>query len=42
MQQNSRAMWIKLGNSNTKYFTLIAKERKNKKILELLSTNGVR
>lgn len=36
-------MWIKLGDSMTKYFTTIMKERKNQKlILELLSTNGVR
>ncbi|XP_055825498.1 uncharacterized protein LOC129894027 [Solanum dulcamara] len=40
-QQKSRAMWIKLGDSNTKYFTVVMNERRYKKqIVELTSANG--
>lgn len=40
-QQKSRAMWIKLGDSNNKYFTAMIKERRHKKqIVELNSLAG--
>ena len=40
-QKKSRSMWIKLGDSNTKYFAAIMKERHHKKqIIKLTSANG--
>ncbi|KAH0776163.1 hypothetical protein KY290_007574 [Solanum tuberosum] len=42
-QQKSRAMWIKLGDSNNKYFTVMIKERRHKKqIVELNSLVGAK
>lgn len=40
-KKKSRSMWIKLGDSNTKYFAAIMKERHHKKqIIKLTSANG--
>ncbi|KAH0648141.1 hypothetical protein KY285_033389 [Solanum tuberosum] len=42
-QQKFRAMWIKLGDSNNKYFTAMIKERRHKKhIVELNSLAGAK
>ncbi|XP_060210949.1 uncharacterized protein LOC132637959 [Lycium barbarum] len=43
LQQKSKARWIKLGDSNTNYFSTIIKERtQRKQIFELVSTTGTR
>lgn len=42
-QQKSRAMWIKLGDSNNKYFTTMIKERRHRKqIFELTTIAGAK
>ncbi|XP_060211886.1 uncharacterized protein LOC132639461 [Lycium barbarum] len=42
-KQKSKANWIKLGDSNTKYFAVVAKERTHRKqIKEIKSLAGVR
>ncbi|KAH0698461.1 hypothetical protein KY284_012676 [Solanum tuberosum] len=41
IRQKSRVQWIKLGDSNTKYFSAVCKERSNmKQIMEITSLNG--
>ncbi|XP_070040642.1 uncharacterized protein [Nicotiana tomentosiformis] len=43
MQQKSKAHWIRLGDSNAKYFTTIVKEREQRKqIKELTSMFGTK
>lgn len=43
MQQKFRAIWIKLGDSNTKYFTIVMKEKQQqKRILEVISLSGMK
>ncbi|XP_070046398.1 uncharacterized protein [Nicotiana tomentosiformis] len=37
LQQKSRAKWIKLGDSNTKYFSAVMKERSHKKVITKLT-----
>ncbi|XP_019226688.1 PREDICTED: uncharacterized protein LOC109208104 [Nicotiana attenuata] len=37
LQQKSRAKWIKLGDSNTKYFSVVMKERSHKKVIAKLT-----
>ncbi|KAK4736882.1 hypothetical protein R3W88_000579 [Solanum pinnatisectum] len=42
-QQKSRAMWIRLGDSNNKYFTAMIKERRHRKqIIELTTVAGAK
>lgn len=42
-QQKSREMWIKLGDSNNKYFTAMIKERRHRKqIVELTTVCGAK
>ncbi|KAH0752317.1 hypothetical protein KY285_005465 [Solanum tuberosum] len=42
MKQKSRAKWIKLGDSNTKYFSAVMKERSQRKqITQLTSLEGI-
>lgn len=38
MKQKSKARWIKLGDSNTKYFSVVLKERTQKKQLRELTS----
>ncbi|XP_070032423.1 uncharacterized protein [Nicotiana tomentosiformis] len=43
LQQKSRAKWIKLGDSNSKYFLVFMKERRHKKVIaELANAYGDR
>lgn len=43
MQQKARAMWIKLGHSNTSYFSIVTRDMKQKKrIIEIDSQKGRR
>ncbi|KAH0642027.1 hypothetical protein KY290_033632 [Solanum tuberosum] len=43
LRQKSRAKWIQLGDCNNKYFTVMIKERTNKKIMrELTSLRGTK
>ncbi|XP_060190867.1 uncharacterized protein LOC132620191 [Lycium barbarum] len=37
LQQKSRATWVKLGDSNSKYFSAVTKERKHKKTISMLT-----
>lgn len=43
LKQKSRATWIKLGDSNTKYFSAVVKERNHRKhIVELTSLTCIK